>query len=100
MTVVIDTPAGISNWYFLSAVSQLTLELQTGRNYYGKTSVYKGIRLNFIPGLPARATKRNKVLALGCLLNSSSDQTGPLFEKGREVLASTLEEMGLELNPA
>lgn len=102
MTVSLETPEQISYWYFASAVSQLTYELKTGHNYYGKTSVYKGIRMNMIPGLPARATVRNKLLALATLLDAVGDgqADGPVFVSARQVLAAKLEELGLEINPA
>lgn len=94
---------GIDFWRFASAVSQLSFELDTGRNWYGKTSVYKGIRLNFIPGLPARATVRNKLVALGCMLDAvpaDKRADGGTFNKAEKVLAAKLEELGLELNRA
>lgn len=97
---VLDQPAQISNWYFLSAVSQLTLELETGRNYYGKTSVYKGIRMRFIPGLPERATVRNKLVAMGCLLDAVEGEDSEVFAKARTVLQVKLNELGLELTRA
>lgn len=90
----------ISNWYFLSAVSQLTLELETGHNYYGKVSVYKGIRARFIPALPARATVQNKLIAMATLLEAVDGEPGEVFEHARKVLAAKLAELGLELMPA
>jgi len=93
----LDTPAQISNWHFLSAVSQLTFELETGKNWYGKTSVYKGIRNLFIPGLPPRATVQNKLVAMGMMLEAAEGDDGEVFDKARTVLAAKLEELGLEL---
>lgn len=93
---VLDNPPAISMWYVLSAVSQLTFELKTGRNYYGKTSVYTGIRRNMIADLPARATVPNKLIALNCILTNCPDETGEVWDEARTVLAAKLEELGLE----
>lgn len=92
MTTTIDTPEGIQRWYLLSAISQLGLELSTGRNFYGKTSVYKGIRLNLVDGLPERATLRNKCLAMVTLLQHAP--AGPVAARAQAALAKVLSENG------
>lgn len=87
---VIDTPQGISHWFLLSAVSQLGLEIKTGRNFYGKRSVYSGLRQHGLlaPERPDRATKRNKMLALADILDAASDQGIDLGEVGRSARAT------------
>lgn len=91
----IDTPEGISNWYFLSAVSQLHLELKTGMNYYGKTSVLKALQLRGYTSVTGRATVRNKVLALAELLEGQP--SGPVIDLARATLAAKLDELGLQV---
>jgi hypothetical protein len=61
---------GITAWYVLSAISQLSLELKTGQNFYGKRSVYSGLAQHGLlaPERGTRATKRNKMLALADIL--------------------------------
>lgn len=99
-TTVIDTPAGIANWYYLSAVSQLTLELRTGRNYYGRTSVLTAL-VNRGWFEPQRATKRNKLIALATLIDNAGDEaTGPVFDRAIETVANVSKEMGVILVPA
>lgn len=97
MSFVLDQPAQISNWYFLSAISQLSLEIKTGRNFYGKVSVYKPLRERYMPGFPARATVQNKLLMLATLLEAAPDEDGPVFTSARATLADKLAELGLEL---
>lgn len=93
---IIDTPEGISNWRFMSAVSQLSLELSTGTNFYGsRGSVYGPIRRDYIPGLPERATKRNKLIALATLLEGQP--AGPVVDRARATLAEVLDAAGLVL---
>lgn len=94
----IDTPAGISHWYFMSAVSQLGLELKTGLNYYGKTSVYKGIRQNMMPDLPPRATVVNKCVALATLLHEQP--ASPVIDLARKTLDEKCAELGIAIIPA
>lgn len=94
---------GIAFWQFASAVSQLTLEVETGNNYYGKTSVYTGLRRNYMPGFPARATLRNKLLMLGCLLQQVPAEEiakSEVFSHGKRALDTKLAELGLELTPS
>lgn len=100
MTVSLDKPAQIGMWRVLSAISQLTSELSTGHNWYGKTSVYKGIRLNFIDGLPERATKQNKCLALATFLENLDDATkaGPVCTHAAQVLSDTLAANGWQIS--
>ena len=89
---IIDTPNGIANWRFASAVSLLSLEISTGRNYYGKVSVYKAIRRDYIDGLPERATVDNKILALMTLLENATDEfrAGPVATRALEVVRDNL----------
>lgn len=84
---MLDTPAQINGWYYMSAVSQLTLEIRTGHNYYGKTSAYTGIRGRIIPAdmIPARATRTNKIMALTLLCYGQD--SGPVIDGARKVLA-------------
>lgn len=93
----IDTPAGISNWRLMSAISQLSLELSTGTNFYGKVSVYKAIRRDYIEGLPERATFNNKCLALRTFLDNLDEVTlaGPVCTRAQEVLTRVMAEKGL-----
>jgi hypothetical protein len=97
MTVSLDKPEQINAWYVLSAVSQLSSEISTGHNWYGRTSVYTGIRANLIEGLPARATKRNKILALATMLeNLPADVlAGPVCTRAAKVLSDALAAEGL-----
>lgn len=96
MTTSLDTPAKIGAWRVLSAVSQLALEIKTGQNYYGRTSVYKAIRLHFIDGLPERATLRNKCLALATFLTNLPEdiKAGPVCTSASQTLATALAENG------
>lgn len=84
---VLDQPAQITSWVYLSAVSQLSQEISTRTNYYGKRSVYSGIRGRIIPAemLPARATRTNKVLALTMLVYGQAGSA--VIDRAREVLA-------------
>lgn len=94
-TIVLDQPAQISGWFYLSAVSQLTTEIRTKTNYYGKVSAYSGIRGKIIPAemLPPRATRVNKIMALTMLC---WDQPGgPVIDAAREVLATVEREEGV-----
>jgi hypothetical protein len=95
MATVIDTPEGISAWYFLSAVSQLSLEIKTGRNYYGKTSVLKGIQARGWTSVTGRATKVNKMVALTELLHEQP--ASPVVNLARETLAAACAEMGITI---
>lgn len=94
----IDTPRAISHWYFMSAVSQLGLELKTGLNYYGKTSVYKAIRLRMLPDAPPRATAVNKCVMLATLLHEQP--AGPVVDLARKTLDEKCAELGIEITPA
>jgi hypothetical protein len=93
---MITTPEGINMWRVLSAVSQLGLELSTGTNFYGRTSVYTGIQRNMVDGLPVRATKRNKCLALATILGhmDASTLAGPVCTRAARVLADVMAEEG------
>jgi hypothetical protein len=97
MTVVLDQPAQIANWRLMSAVSQLALEVSTGENFYGsKGSVYHPIRRDYIDGLPARATMRNKCLALATFLNNLPD--GPVVRNARKSLEERLAKEGWQIS--
>lgn len=87
MSIVLDQPEQINGWVYMSAVSQLALEIRTRTNYYGKRSVYSGIRGRIVPAemLPARATRQNKILALTLLCHGHAPS--PVFNLAREVLA-------------
>ena len=93
---IIDTPQGISNWRLMSAISQLSLELTTGQNFYGKVSVYKAIRRDYIEGLPERATLQNKCLAMRTFLDNLPDdvKAGPVCTRAAESLAKVMAEKG------
>jgi hypothetical protein len=97
MSFTLDTPAQINNWYVLSAVSQLALEIKTGHNFYAAGSVYKGIRANLVDGLPPRATMRNKLMCLATLLENLP-AGGAVVESARETLNAKLEELGLQIS--
>lgn len=94
MSAVLDQPAQINAWVFLSRVSQLALELKTGLNTSSRGSVYKVIRGQIIPEdmLPARATKQNKALALAMLLHDQD--SSPTIDLARTTLAEVLAEEG------
>lgn len=94
----IDTPQAISHWYFMSAVSQLGLEIKTGLNYYGKTSVYKALRLRMFPDAPARATVVNKCVMLATLLEDQP--AGPVIDLARKTLDEKCAELGIAIIPA
>ena len=96
MATVIDTPEGIANWYYLSAVSQLGFELRTGRNYYGRVSVLKGIQARGWVSVTGRATKINKMLALAELIHGQP-ATSPVINRAREALAAACEEEGVTI---
>lgn len=97
MTIILDTPAQIQGWYFLSAVSQLAFELKSGHNWYGKTSVLKGIQARgWAPA--GRATRRAKILALAHLLDEQP--AGPVIDLARTTLQEALDADGLVLTRA
>lgn len=100
--IVLDTPAQISAWQFMSAISQLTLELKTGLNFYGhRGSVLKGIQARGWTSVEGRATKRNKLLALSELLDTAIRvdlHDGPVCQSAEEFLAETLAEMGVTID--
>ena len=95
--VVLDTPAQISGWYYLSAVSQLSLEIRSGRNFYnnGKRSVYGALRGRIIPAdmLHPAATRANKVLALAMLCYDQP--AGPVIDAARALLDEVADTEGL-----
>lgn len=100
MTVSLDTPAQIGAWQYLSAVSLLALEIKTKTNYYGKTSVYTGIRRNtsIVPAesqemFPVRATRANKVLLLTALCYGQP--SGPVVDSARDTLAVVARDEGI-----
>ena len=94
MTTLTQENGGISAWYFLSAISQLALEVKTGRNYYGSTSVLKGIQQRgWAPA--GRCTRRAKLEALANLLDGQP--AGPVIDLARQTLAEALEKDGLDL---
>jgi len=97
-TTVLDTPEGINTWFYLSAVSQLGLEIKTGRNYYGRTSVLKGIQARGMTSVTGNATKINKMLALAELL--WEQPSSPVIDLARETLQAACDEMGIEIKPA
>lgn len=96
---------GIRVWTILSAISQLSLELKTGHNFYGKRSVYSGLAQH---GLLAaergtRATKRNKMLALADILTMCEENgldVGEVGTSARETLAKACIEEGVVIEPA
>jgi hypothetical protein len=94
MTVSLDKPEQIGAWRVLSAISQLTSEISTGHNWYGRTSVYVGVRMNFIDGLPPRATLQNKCLALYTFLSNLPQEIldGPVCTRAAKVLADKMAE--------
>lgn len=95
---IIDTPEGIATWRYLSAVSQLSLEISTGMNYYGKTSVLTALcNQGVFPAM--RATKKNKLIALATLVDNMGDDDGPVVTRAREVIAQGCDELGIELVP-
>lgn len=98
MSTVLDQPGQINAWYVLSAISQLSSEISTGQNWYGRTSVYAGIRRNLIDGLPPRATLQNKCLALATLIQNSPQPEGPVTTRAREVFRKALADNGWEIN--
>lgn len=104
MTISLDTPQQISAWQFMSAISQLTLELQTGMNYYGhRGSVLKGIQARGWTSVEGRATKRAKLLALSELLDTAKRvgiHDGPVCAHAEKLLAETLASMGLMIERA
>lgn len=93
----IDTPQGIANWRLMSAISQLSLELSTGTNFYGKVSVYKAIRRDYIDGLPERATFANRCLALRTFLDNLPQEVldGPVCTRAAETLTRVMAEKGM-----
>lgn len=95
MSVVLDTPAQISGWVYMSAISQITLEIKTGTNFYGKVSAYKGVRGRIIPAemLPARATRLNKIMALTMLV--WGQPSGPVVDSARDLLGKIAAEEGI-----
>jgi hypothetical protein len=104
MTVLTQENGGISAWFVLSAISQLSLEIKTGRNFYGKRSVYSGLaqRGLLAPGSPTRATKRNKMLALANLLTMCEDNglaTGEVGVSARKTLDAACIEEGVVIEP-
>lgn len=91
---VLDQPAQISAWYYMSAVSQLALEIKTGQNYYGsRGSVLKGIQARGLTSVTGNATRRNKLLALAELLHEQP--SSPVVDLARKTLAEALEKDGL-----
>lgn len=92
MSVSLDKPEQIGAWRVLSAVSQLASEIKTGENWYGRRSVYAGVRMHFIDGLPERATKRNKCLALATFLENLPEEilAGEVCTRARTVLDEAL----------
>jgi hypothetical protein len=94
---VLDTPAQIGGWYYMSAVSQLTSEIRTKTNYYSKGSVYHGILNNIVKGaipLPARATRQAKVMMLTALCYDQAPS--PVINSARACLAQVAREEGIE----
>ena len=90
--VILDTPAQINGWQYLSAVSQLTSEIETGRNWYGKTSTLTAlVRRGIFP--PQRATRTNKMLALAMLIHDVPG--GPVVDHARKALAKACAEDGV-----
>jgi hypothetical protein len=103
MTVLTRENGGIQAWFVLSAISQLSLEISTGRNFYGKRSVYGGLAQHGLlaEGRPARATKRNKMLALADILDMCDENglaTGAVGRTARETLATACAEMGVVIS--
>lgn len=105
MTVLTQENGGIRAWFVLSAISQLSLEISTGRNYYGKRSVYSGLAQHGLlaEGAPTRATKRNKMLALANILTMCEDNdlsTGEVGLRAKQVLATACDEEGVVIERA
>lgn len=97
MTTVLDKPEQITAWYYLSAVSQLALELKSGHNYYGRTSVLKGIQQRgWAPA--GKATRLNKALALAGLLYEQP--SSPVIDLARQTLAEVCDELQIEITLA
>jgi hypothetical protein len=95
---VLDTPEQINAWRYLSAVSQLSLEVQLGTNYYGsRGSVLKGIQANGWTSVTGRATRRNKLLALAELLHEQP--SSPVIDLARKTLAEACEADGIQIVP-
>lgn len=91
---------GIQAWYVLSAISQLSLEISTGRNFYGKRSVYSGLAQHGLlaPERGKTATKRNKMLALADILLAAKEQgfdTGEVGVTAQATLDAACAEMGV-----
>jgi hypothetical protein len=91
--IVLDRPEQISAWVFLSAISQLALEVKTGQNYYGRTSVLKGIQAKGWTSVTGKATKINKVTALAELLHEQP--SSPVIDLARKTLDAACAEMGI-----
>lgn len=94
-SIVLDTPAQMSGWVYMSAVSQLSSEISTRTNWYGKRSVYSGIRGRIIPAdmIGARATRENKILALTMLC--WEQEPSPVIDRARAVLAEVTATEGI-----
>jgi hypothetical protein len=104
MTVLTQENGGIRAWFVLSAISQLSLEISTGRNFYGKRSVYSGLAQHGLlaEGSPTRATKRNKMLALANILTMCKDNgldTGEVGKTAQATLDKACIEEGVVIEP-
>lgn len=102
---VLDTPAQISAWQFVSGISQLSLEVKTGTNFYGsRGSVLKGLQARGWTSVTGRATKKAKVLALAELIATARDNglDGPVTDLAQKTLTEALDANGwvLEVSPA
>lgn len=97
---ILDKPEQISAWYFASAISQLTLELKTGLNFYGhKGSVLKGIQQRGWTSVEGRATRKAKVLALSELLDTAAriGLDGPVVTSGEAELERQCDDLGVTI---